>query len=88
MRCQLVETNKRLVLLPSWVLVLCLGQFFFFFFCRDKHIFPFFVQSLMSAPLVSFISLQELPYELSSPYVDAVIFIPYIEINIVVISLI
>lgn len=42
----------------------------------------------MSAPLVSFISLQELPYELSSLYVDAVIFIHYIEINIVVISLI
>lgn len=87
MQCQLVETNKRLVLLPSWVLVLCLGQFFFFF-AGTNTFSPFFVQSLMSAPLVSFISLQELPYELSSPYVDAVIFIPYIEINIVVISLI
>lgn len=42
----------------------------------------------MSVPLVSFISLQELTYELSSLYVDAVIFIPYTEINIVVISLV
>lgn len=86
MRCQLVETNKRLVLLPSWVPVLCLGQFCFA--GTNTFVLLVFVQSLMSAPLVSFISLQELPYELSSPYVDAVIFIPYIEINIVVISLI
>lgn len=88
MRCQLVETNKRLVLLPSWVLVLCLGQFFFFFAGTNTFVLLVFVQSLMSAPLVSFISLQKLPYELSSPYVDAVIFIPFIEINIVVVSLI
>lgn len=39
MRCQLVETNKRLVLLPSWVLVLCLGQFFVFFLPGQTH-FP------------------------------------------------
>lgn len=87
MRCQLVETNKRLVLLPSWVLVLCLGQLFFFA-GTNTFVLLVFVQSLMSAPLVSFISLQKLPYELSSPYVDAVIFIPFIEINIVVVSLI
>lgn len=83
MRCQQVETNKRLVLLPSWVL--CLGQFCF----AGTNTFVLLVfPNICTIPHVRSTCFIHLPYELSSPYVDAVIFIPYIEINIVVISLI